>query len=293
MNGHACGSGYLIQERGRKAPITENEKFIESSQYLFGSAANDDIDLSKETHKFEFSHRLPSFIPYSIERPFGYVRYNVEAILCTVMPTNDQHAVLEFSVERREDLNDFPELKLPLLVENSNYFSHIVPISKPVGFTISLPKRGYACGEAIFISLNVINNSSVNIDRIIIALVRFYQFCDNDEAEKTRELIAKVQTRGVKARHQGIINELVRVPCDAIPSNEKYCRVIKVKYELVLKIKTDAWYKMQALHVPITIGTVELRNDNSYAESASLGPSAATSEETILTLDCCECGEVI
>lgn len=287
MKGEASCKWTTGSGKNRKT-YGDKEQFLNSVTYLFGSPNGEIVELSKEIYNYNFSCTLPIEIPSSIEGEFGNIRYTIDANLDIPWPLN-MHTIIAFSVARYEDLNYFPELKRPLSVEQTHTFCCFLFTSKPIIMRCSLPKRGFAAGEAIPISFSLINNSSIDITQTKMKLERVFQCVGKNRHghtryKETRDTVIKLQNRGVRAGRSESVDELIQIPLNALMSNGKYCHIFRVIYVIVLKAKLAMCCESPVIHVPITIGTVQLQNvdSNLLVNHIALEPSAPPVNTTYL-----------
>lgn len=176
----------------------------------------------------------------------------------------DLQAEKAFTVVRKEDLNLYPELRLPSEVEEIKTFCCWFCKSEPLLIKIRLPKTGFALGEKIPISIEMINKSNKSVSQTIFSLKRVDTFTSDEPSEKQRvvkqEIIEK-RAAGVKANDQVTIEESIEIPNSLVLSNDRYCKVFQITYELKFTVETERMSVPPELRIPITIGSVGLTSD--------------------------------
>lgn len=236
--------------------------------YLFGSKDGENIEVPTGIHTYNFVCQLPSAIPYSVEGQHGHVRYKVDANL-DIPWAFDLHAELPFTVVRFDDLKLYPELGLPVEMEEIKVFCCCWCKSEPLILKVRLPKTGYALGEKIPVNVEIINKSSTDVLETSYAIKRVDRF-NSLSPEKQRELKEKVvltTSRGAKAGETVSFEELVEIPLILMTSNSRYCKVFQISYELKFTAETDGMSMSPEIHIPITIGTSAFGNGYQAASS--------------------------
>jgi hypothetical protein len=91
------------------------EIYLDTKTYLFGHGAETQ-ELPAGIHRYNFSCQLPHMLPETIKVANGEIEYHVEAFLDVPwhsILSFDRKAIIPFTVVRNDDLNFYPELKLP------------------------------------------------------------------------------------------------------------------------------------------------------------------------------------
>lgn len=143
--------------------------------------------------------------------------------------------------------------------------------------SVYIPKTGYGLGEGILITIGLKNNTTTNITRTLISLNRVDILASQSPYERTYRLdekVAEKQSSGVRAGEHCSFEELITVPESVAISNGKHCKVFRVTYELKVVAITDGIKMNVEANIPITIGTVGVK-DQVYQ-------NASSSSETLL-----------
>lgn len=239
------------------------EKYLNSITYLFGSKDGENMEVAAGIHTYNFACQLPVPIPYSIEGKHGHIRYKVDANL-DLPWAFDLEAEKPFVVVRYEDLNYFPELRLPVEVEEIKTFCCFCCTSDPLILKVRLPKTGFALGEKIPMKVELINKSSNNVNHTTFTLKRVEKFNSVSPSEKTKilkEEVAEIRSGGVKGGETTSFEEFIQIPQVLMISNNKYCKVFQVTYEIKLTAETDGVSTSPHLYIPITIGSLALQSE--------------------------------
>lgn len=239
------------------------EKYLNSVTYLFGSKDGENMEVVAGIHTYNFTCLLPVPIPYSLEGKHGHVRYKVDVNL-DIPWAFDLTAEKPFTVVRHEDLNVYPELRMPIEFEEITAFCCWCCKSDPLIIKICIPKTGFALGEKIPLKVELVNKSSMDVTHTTFTLKRVEKFNSRSPFEKTKvikEEVVEKKSKGVKGGDTATFEEFVEIPQILSTSNDKLCKVFQVTYELKFKIEADGMSVSPDANIPITIGSVALQND--------------------------------
>lgn len=85
--------------------VSAEQEFFDQERDLVGSKGGEPSEIQPGTYTYDFAHRLPRNIPYSIEGVYGFVKYFVLVTLDLPWDIYDRTVVKPFIVKRYEDLN--------------------------------------------------------------------------------------------------------------------------------------------------------------------------------------------
>lgn len=166
-----------------------------------------------------------------------------------------------FTVLKQLDLNyENPALKIPTKMEVMKTFYCFLCKTKPLYLAASIPVSGYVCGQNIVVSIELNNESSVNVDDVKISLKKIIFYNSQTPRPKTKEEIlseAEVRCGAVAATNQRRFEQSLLIP-PVPPSNMNYCRILNVSYEVHVTAKVSGMHVNPVIKLPITIGTVPL-----------------------------------
>jgi hypothetical protein len=241
----------------RTTTFAGEQKYLNSVSYLFGSKDGENMEVPVGIHTYNFVCQLPSAIPYSVEGLHGHIRYKVDANL-DIPWAFDLHDEKAFTVARFDDLKSYPELGLPIEMEETKVFCCCWCKSDPLIIKVRLPRSGYGLGEKIPVNVEIINRSSKDVLETTYALKRVDRF-NSTSPEKQRELKEKVvyaTSRGAKAGETVSFIENVEVPLILMTTNSRFSKIFQILYELKFTAETEGMTMSPEIHVPIVIGTV-------------------------------------
>lgn len=131
--------------------------------------------MASGTYNYEFSCQLPARLPATFRASHGSITYDVEAVL-DIPWAFDKQFKLEFTVVRHDDLNNQPGLRIPIKSEEIRRSCCLFWETEPLIMTVTLPCSGFALGQAIPVSIDLVNKSNVDVNRVEIVLKRIIRF---------------------------------------------------------------------------------------------------------------------
>lgn len=240
---------------------------------LIGRKGADPTEVQAGTYLYDFSHRLPRNIPYSIEGLYGFVKYFVGATLDLPWEMYDKIVRKPFTVFRFEDLNYMSGMRDPREVITRKEIDSPSWIfwKGATGFVTmkgTIPKCGYAPDEKISVDVEINNQSTVDIENVSISLMNVGSYvCQTPWArlEKSTQLkISEVVAHGVKAGYTSKIKEQVPVPTKTPITSVMYCNVYQIAYNVQVSIKFRRWNNNVSLNIPVYIGSVGLKSHDEH-----------------------------
>jgi Arrestin (or S-antigen), N-terminal domain/Arrestin (or S-antigen), C-terminal domain len=237
------------------------EDYLNQTTYLFGSQSGNAIELPAGITTYSFACVLPLQLSSSVEGKYGNIRYSCKAVLDRPWKT-DKEFRLSFSVIKTENLNLMsPTILEPTNLKITRHFYCCCFKSKPFHMTASLPFTGFVPGQSIELTLNLNNQSNIDIEGTKVSLERNTQYISQTPRKKIRFECLPVKDvfgAGVRACGSAEIRLSLLVP-PLPPTNEKYCRVLTTGYHLKIIAKVNGAHKNPHLSIPITIGTIPIR----------------------------------
>ena len=147
------------------------EVILNTKTFLVASEKSKTIKLTSGTYSFNFECQLPETLPASLEAPRGYIRYHIAACLDTPW-RSEKRFRLEFKVVRNDDLNQFPELKLPCTRKKTKKLRNIWMKPEQISMTAALTFGGYTSGQNIHVITHFDNMSDIQVNRTRVSLLR-------------------------------------------------------------------------------------------------------------------------
>lgn len=171
---------------------------------------------------------------------------------------------LAFTVIKQLDLNyENPSLRLPLKMDTLKMFCCGFLKSKPLFLSASVPMGGYVAGQAINVSIEINNESRVDVEDVRASLkkiVRYNALIPHVRTKEERTTEAEIRCGGIKRRSKMAYTQQLFIPA-VPPTNINYCRVLNVSYEVQVKCKVSGLSMSPSVVLPIVIGTVPLNSN--------------------------------
>lgn len=149
--------------------------YLRNEASLFGHSGAREVELTTGTHKYPFSFLIPPSAAASFEVIYGSCSYYIEAILEDSLGFK-YNCKRHFTVSRNDDLNNLPELKLPVQCEEIKSFCCLFCESEPIVMTFSLPCSGFVPGQDVPITISYANKSNVAFERTTVKLRRITEY---------------------------------------------------------------------------------------------------------------------
>jgi hypothetical protein len=246
--------------------LAAEQEYFSIERQLIEPKADAPSELPVGKHNFDFEHRLPRNIPYSVDGQYGSVRYFAQATLGIAWDLYEKKVVKPFTVLRYEDLNYMSgmreprEVSIQKQIDSSAWFFSRSSLGL-VTIKCGIPKCGYSPGEKINVEVSVDNQTSADIENVLISL----QYNENYTAqtpwakleEKTSNKISETISDGVKSGFTKKLKESVLVPENSKITSVMYSNVFQISYHVQITAK----FKRANINlaIPIYIGSVALR----------------------------------
>lgn len=139
------------------------EVYMNQTTYLIGQQFGNSVQMSAGIHRYNFQFQLPASLPASFKASKGEIKYIFKA--CLDMPWRlNKKLMLQFTIKRNDDLNEFPDLKLPYHLEETKKLCSLFCNSNPLLIRVSIPFVGFICGQKIPFKVKFESNSNVPVD---------------------------------------------------------------------------------------------------------------------------------
>lgn len=218
------------------------------------------IEIAPGAYQYNFQAVLPPLLPTSFEAKHGSIRYLINVVIDRPWKFDLTYKVA-FTVIKQLDLNyENPALRIPTKLEIVNTFYCGLCKTAPLYLAASIPMSGYVAGQHIVVTVEINNESRIDVDDIKITLKKMIFYNSQTPLRKTKEEIltqAELRCGGVVKRNKGKFEQKILIP-PVPPSNLNYCRVLNVSYEVHVTAKIAGVHRNPVLKLPITIGTVPL-----------------------------------
>jgi hypothetical protein len=251
------GSAKWTEGGGRSSVTYQGEHLVLNSvTYFFGKENSEPVEISSGLHSYKYSIKLPPNSPSSVEGKHGFIRYKA-AVNLDIPYMPDMNSEIPFEVVRFEDLNLYSELRIPSEVEEVKTFCCLFLETEPVMVKLSTIRSGFIAGDAILVNVEIYNRSSVTFNKSLISLNRvetFYSFTPLTKSKKFTAPITAAYGPGVAPKKSVKFQECVTVPPEVAISNDRFCKVFQITYEIKFFMKPSKKSSSVQASVPIYIG---------------------------------------
>lgn len=218
------------------------------------------IEIAAGAYQYNFQAVLPPLLPTSFEAKHGSIRYLINVVIDRPWKFDLTYKVA-FTVLKQLDLNyENPALKIPSKMEQIKTFYCGFCKTAPLFLAASIPISGYVAGQYVNVSVEINNESRIDVEDIKISLKKIIFYNSQTPSKKTKEEIlteAEIRCGGVMKRNKGKYDQKLAIP-PVPPSNLNYCRILNVSYEIHVTAKIAGVHQNPVVKLPITIGTVPL-----------------------------------
>lgn len=162
----------------------------------------------------------------------GEITYSVRLSIDQPWKEKIKHSI-DFKLSNSINLNFWlTPLNEPTEMETSKMFC--CGLSKPLYMRMSVPKLGFTSGQLIKMSVDVKNQSNVDVKTVRVSLMRVVQYNHFEKKLKVKRCITKeaeVTSPGVHKFQSQTLEIVLEVPSLKSTLNE-FCKIITVNYEL-------------------------------------------------------------
>lgn len=225
-------------------------------------------ELAAGTHNYSFSIPLPPHCPTSCLGRYGKVSYNLSLVVDRALMKKVFKQPL--AVLQHYDLNLHPEMLKPIELTSTRTFW---PSSGDVQLSLHIPFGGYVPGQSIDYTLDVDNKSEVNLKAFMMTLIQTYTFKVNTtRRHNTSYKRGERQNEGVTRQTARKIGASYEIP--TVPPSTQGPHIIEIGYQLRLTVIFSGLHMKWNITVPITIGTIPLRDSGPPKPSREFIPDA-------------------
>lgn len=257
---------WRFDKKGKRESYKESHTYDEHITYidetlLLWTPANGSKFLTEGNQSIPFSFVLPVKCAPSYEGTFGHIRYHCKAKL-DVPWGFDKKSKSAFTVIPVYNLLLNPQASCSASAEATENIGFSVFKHGYVTFKASIPKRGYAIGEPLTVTVWISNGSSRVIQKVGLRLKQLSTYTaysqssgKKAETDETRTVFALDKDISLQSHQTNTFQITTIVP--VMPPTFSDCPIISVNYELHIKIFTKGNLKnTMKVFLPIIIGSL-------------------------------------
>ncbi|XP_070498487.1 arrestin domain-containing protein 3-like [Chironomus tepperi] len=246
---------------------TGKEPLIDFKMTVLGEENGPKFMSDPGAYKCEYAFKLPDNIPYSLEESgwifdsySGTIAYRVEAVVDNPYKMSKK---IEFIVTRHDDLNLYPELKLPLKIVKQKIFPLFFKNDEILDMIVSIPYTGFSINQRIPVTVEYKNESTVDIRQTVVKFIRILTLVfpkeENPKIKTKESVVCEGRTHGCLAKNSIIIPIELVVP-NLSTSNDMFCKVVSITYVIQIVAEIDSAFQTnKKVRIPVTIGKVPIR----------------------------------
>ena len=256
----------------------EEEEYRSSEQYLDQTVTlHPGPGLPAGSHLLPFSLRLPPGLPSSFTAQHGRVAYHLTADL-----VRDEEDILSVREEIRLsgllDLNLEPEARLPGSSSRQKNLGCFCWRSGGISASLQTARTGYVSGEVVQFQAELENNSSSDLDSVILSLVEEVTFKTRGGERREEREVARLRWREKLLARSGEDWEgslaLPSLPPSGLAG---HCSIIDLQYRLELQLNPGGHSSSLVVSLPIMLGTRPLQPLQQWAAALPVNPHSLSS----------------
>ncbi|CAI6347107.1 unnamed protein product [Macrosiphum euphorbiae] len=260
------------------------EEYFKNKFFLVGAKGESQLEVGEYVYPFNFS--LPHELPSTFKGVYGKVFYIAKVKINIPWRTNIEKELM-FEVISPTHLNNEPSLAKPKTALKEKYYCCCLCKSGPMTLIVHIPGSGFLPGQSIPVTVELDNNSNVDVDTIKIKLDRTLEYRSQFPSSKINyehNEIVNVYIDGVEKHDSKTRVEQLQIPNGLTVPNLKHCEIITDKYFLNVEahvkgahLNEVASIKIQLGSTPLTIASNDRQFDYSFQPSNPL-PSVGVNE---------------
>ncbi|XP_059470817.1 arrestin domain-containing protein 17-like isoform X2 [Neocloeon triangulifer] len=237
------------------------EEYFNTKFHVLGSKnSSEELILEPGNYTYPFYCTLPANLPSSFEGDFGFIRYSLKAEVDRPWKF-DYKAKALFTVTCPLDLNGSPELVAPVRKEKFKTFGCCCCVSGPLNIIFTIPTGGVVPGETLMPTLDVENNSGVDLNQVSVKLIKLVTFKAGGRTKDTKVSIVE-QNLGRLNSGQSSTYERVALPVPSLPpSYLRNCNIIDLNYYVEASFSPSGCHRNFFIWMPLVIGTIPLQQN--------------------------------
>ncbi|CAK8692203.1 unnamed protein product [Clavelina lepadiformis] len=229
--------------------------------YGDGAPAGSNLNtLNAGQHVFPIQFQLPINLPSSFEAYIGHVRYSVKGKIRRSGVSSNSKTMTVFTVLDYLDLNQIPNVQIPVGRNDSHHLCCCCCRSGPVEANFHINRAGFVPGENVTAHASIENMSNRNMKATTISIMQNVTFHATTRSKFASQVFGTIHHPGCFRRSNLEWNN-VHLEIPALPpSGLRFCNIIDINYFVQLSVVTPTCHLNLDLLCPITIGTIPLQS---------------------------------
>ncbi|CAH1723996.1 unnamed protein product [Aphis gossypii] len=246
------------QSENHSVSYTAREEYLKSKMFLVGEKGEFQLEVGEYIYPFNFS--LPHQLPSTFKGRHGKVCYTAKVKINIPWKMNKEKEIM-FKIVSSINLNEDPSLAEPKKEIKEKFYCCCFCKSGPLALIVCIPYSGFVPGQCIPVTVELDNNSNVDVDTIKIKLDRVVQFKARFPSSKTKSELFKignVYIDGVKKHTSKTRMEQLQIPNSLEIPNLKHCGIITDTYFLNVEACVIGTHLNEVASLQIILGNIPL-----------------------------------
>ncbi|CAH1723965.1 arrestin domain-containing protein 3-like [Aphis gossypii] len=248
----------LTHNKTKTERYTAKEEYFNHKILLAGGERK--LHLKEGEHVYPFSVSLPDNLPSTFEEEYGRIQYTAKVVI-NIPWDIKKGKEIAFEVISGLNLNDEPSLAEPKILEREKFYCCCCCKSGPMTMIVYVPYTGFVPEQSIPVTVELDNNSNVDVDSIKIKLERVLKFKARFPSSKIKSklfTIVNVCIDGVEKHTSKTRVEQIKIPNNLTIPNLKHCGIITDTYTLNVEACVNGGYINEVISVNIKLGNTPL-----------------------------------
>lgn len=234
------------------------EEYLKTKMFLVGEKGEFQLEFGEYIYPFNFS--LPHQLPSTFKGKYGKVCYTAKVKINIPWKMNKEKEIM-FKIISSINLNENPSLAEPKKELKEKFYCCCFCQSGPLTLIVCIPYSGFVPGQCIPVTVELDNNSNVDVDTIKIKLDRVVKFKARFPRSKTNSELFKignVYIDGVKKHTSKTRMEQLQIPNSLEIPNLKHCGIITDTYFLNVEACVIGAHLNEVASLQIVLGNIPL-----------------------------------
>lgn len=246
------------QTRVKTVEYKGTEEYFNHTERLAGGTGVTEIPPGH--HSLPFKFHIPHNVPSSFMGEVGKISYNIKATI--IYNTVSEMLVKEITVIAPFNLNiESPDIKKPINLEFEEvYGCDCICTPKPMNIRVNTPVTGYCAGQEIPITVQVDNESGIEIRKMVFELIYRERYRSHQlpgEYIPSEKTLAKAKTGAIMSKSKKSVRVSLQVP-SVLPPILDNCSIIDVAYFIKVTFKLSGCNSDLTDEAEICLGIIPL-----------------------------------
>ncbi|XP_026817896.1 arrestin domain-containing protein 3-like [Rhopalosiphum maidis] len=247
------------------------EEYFKNKIFLVGAKGESQLEVGEYVYPFNFS--LPHQLPSTFNGKYGKICYIVKVKINIPWKKNIEKEIM-FEIISPINLNDDPSLAEPKKKLKEKFYCCCCCKSGPMTLIACIPYSGFVPGQSIPVTVELDNNSNMDVDTIKIKLDRTLKFiAPRNEIKSELFKIVNVYIDGVEKHTSKTRVVQLQIPNGLVIPNLKHCGIMSDTYILNVEACVKGTHLNEVASLQIILGNTPLTiANNAHQFDSSFQP---------------------